>query len=194
MAYYLSLSHNDFWFYGDTKLEIVDVINYLGLNLSYTGKFSCTQRNIADRGFRAFYALKRDVHEFVSPSAAMVCRLFDKLVAPVILYASEIWGFHASLAVERVHLKFCKWLPKVPNCTTNEMVYGELRRFPMLINRKIRILKYWVKIVNGKACPLVKQMYNVLYNATLSDNRVINWASLGESLINSLINRLVWTD
>ena len=30
------LSHNDFWFYGDTNLEIVDVINYLGLNLSYT--------------------------------------------------------------------------------------------------------------------------------------------------------------
>ena len=53
------LSRNDFWFYGDTNLEIVDVINYLGLDLSYTGKFSCTQRNIADRGLRAFYALKR---------------------------------------------------------------------------------------------------------------------------------------
>ena len=56
----------------------------------------------------------------------------------------------------------------------------------MLINKKIKILKYWVKIVNGKACPLVKQMYNVLYNATLSDNRVINWASLIKNLINSL--------
>ena len=67
-----------------------------------------------------------------------------------------------------------------------EMVYGELGRFPMLINRKIRILKYWVKIVNGKACPLVKQMYNVLYNATLSVNRVLNWASLVKSLIDSL--------
>ena len=188
------LSHNDFWFYGDTNLEIADGINYLGLNLSYTGKFSCTQRNIADRSLRAFYALKRDVHELVNLSAPMLCRLFDKLVAPVILYASEIWGFHASLLVERVHLKFCKWLLKVPNCTTNEMVYGELGRFPMLINRKIRILKYWVKIVNGKACPLVKQMYNVLYNATLSDNRVINWASLVKSLINSPRFGLVWTE
>ena len=53
------LSHNDFWFYGDIKLEIVDVITHLGLNLSYTGKCSCTQRNIADRGLRVFYALKR---------------------------------------------------------------------------------------------------------------------------------------
>ena len=84
MAYYI---------YGDNKLEIVDVINYLGLNLSYTGKFSCTQRNIADMGLRAFYALKRDVHELVYPNAAMLCRLFDKLVAQVILYASEIWDY-----------------------------------------------------------------------------------------------------
>ena len=59
--------------------------------------------------------LERDVHELVNPSAAMSCRLFDKLVAPVILYASEIWGFHASSAVERVYLKFCKWLLKFSN-------------------------------------------------------------------------------
>ena len=95
-------------------------------------------------------------------SAAMLCKLFDKLVAPVILYAFEIGGFHASLAVERVHLKFCKWLRKVLNCTTYEMVYGKLGRFPMLINRKIIILKYRVKIVNGKA--LVKKclMYFIM--------------------------------
>ena len=70
------LSYNNFRFYGDTKLEIVDVINYLGLTLSYTGKFSCTQRNIADMGLRAFYALKREAHELVNTSAPMLCRLF----------------------------------------------------------------------------------------------------------------------
>ena len=164
------------------------------LALIYHTLENFTQRNIADRGLRAFYALNRDVHEFVNPSAALLCRLFDKLVSSVILYASETWGFHVSLAVEKVQLKFCKWLLKVPNCTTNEMVYGELGRFPMLINRKIRILKYWVKIVNGKACPLVKQMYNVLYCVTLSDKRVINSASLVKSLIISLGFGLVWTE
>ena len=83
----------------------------------------------------------------------MLCRLFDELFAPVILYASEICGFHA---VERAHLKFCKWSHKGANGTTNEIVYGELGRFPMFIDSKIIILKYWVKIGNGKACPLVK--------------------------------------
>ena len=40
------------------------------------------QINIADKGLRAFYALKRDVPEFVNPNADMLC---DKLVAWVIL-------------------------------------------------------------------------------------------------------------
>ena len=57
-------------------------------------------------GFTCFLCYKRDVHELVYTSAAMLCKLFDKLVAPVILYASEIGGFYASSAVERVHLKF----------------------------------------------------------------------------------------
>ena len=51
-----------------------------------------------------------------------------------------------------------------------------------------------MKIVNRKACPLVKLMYNVLYNATLSDNRVINLGCIVTSLINSLRFGLVWNE
>ena len=87
------------------------------------------------------------VYNNIFPSAVIFYRLFDKLVAPV---------FICFLAVERDHLRFCKLLRKVPNCTTNEMAYGELGRFPMLINR---ILKHWLRIVNGKACPMVKHVF-----------------------------------
>ena len=33
------LSMNDFWVYGDFLIEVVDYFQYLGLKLSYTGKF-----------------------------------------------------------------------------------------------------------------------------------------------------------
>ena len=187
------LSQNDSWFYGDINLEVVDVINYLGIHLSYTGKFLRTQSNLADRGLRALYALQRNLHELVNPNSDMICRLFDKLVTPVMLYACEIWGFHASLAIERVHLRFCKWLLKVNNATTNEMIYGELGRFPMIISRKIKIIKYWVKIVCGKSCILVKEIYSVLFNATLINIHVVNWASFVKKLINNLGFGEVWT-
>ena len=39
-------------------IEVVDSFQYLGLKLSYTGKFSCAQQDLASRGLRAMYALR----------------------------------------------------------------------------------------------------------------------------------------
>lgn len=136
------LSQLDVFFYGDVILEIVESFNYLGVTVSASGKFLCAQQNLADRGLRALYALQKEVYTLVNPSIGMILELFDRLVAPVLLYACEVWGFHAAPAVERVHLKFCKWLLKVRRATTTEVVYGELGRFPLLLERKLRIIKY----------------------------------------------------
>ena len=61
------LSMNDFWFYGDFLIEVVDSFQYLGLKLSYTGKFSCAQQDLASRGLRAMYALRNNVSQLVDP-------------------------------------------------------------------------------------------------------------------------------
>ena len=74
--------------------------------------------------------------------------------------------------MERVHLKFCKWLLKVRKSTCNDFVYGELGRYPLLIERKVRILKYWLKIVQGDACLLVKKTYLSLYNSTQENRKL----------------------
>jgi hypothetical protein len=36
--------------------------------------------------------------------------LFDKVVKPIVLYGSEVWGFKNYHMVEKMHLKFCKLL------------------------------------------------------------------------------------
>ena len=45
------------------------------------------------------------------------CELFDKLVAPILLYGSEIWGFGSNAVAEREHLKFCKYILKLKKST-----------------------------------------------------------------------------
>ena len=52
--------------------------------------------------------------------------LFDKLVMPVLLYVSEIWGFHKALDIEKVHLLFCKTMLHLKRNTTDYFIYGEL--------------------------------------------------------------------
>jgi len=45
-------------------------------------------------------------------------------------------------------------------CTSTAGVYGEFERFPLFINRYVRIIKYWCKICNFDNI-LIKTMYKV---------------------------------
>ena len=43
-------------------------------------------------------------------------------------------------------MKFCKRILNVRQSTCNAVVYAELGRYPLFINRYVQILKYWFKL------------------------------------------------
>jgi hypothetical protein len=53
------------------------------------------------------------------------------MVAPILLYGAEVWGYEKNDISETLHLEFCKYIMKVKKCTPNYIVYGELGRVPM---------------------------------------------------------------
>ena len=73
---------------------------------------------------------------------------FDKTVKPILLYGCETWGFRKNDIIERVHLTFCKLLLHVKTSTSNVMVYGELGRYPIDIDIKVRMISYWSKLIS----------------------------------------------
>lgn len=68
------------------------------------------------------------------------------MILPILIYECEIWGFHSGPDIERVHLKFLKQMLEVKTQTSSVPIYGELGRVPLLIKRKERFLKYWLKV------------------------------------------------
>ena len=80
--------------------------------------------------------------------------LFDKMVKPTLLYGCEIWGLGNKEIIDRVHITFCKLLLQLKNSTTTYMIYGELGRYHIVLDVKIRILSFfgqnccWVKNLN----------------------------------------------
>ena len=68
--------------------------------------------------------------------------LFDHLIAPVMSYGCEIWGNNSWDASERLHLFICKYALGVKSSTSNDGVYAELGRVPLLVKRQIRIVKF----------------------------------------------------
>ena len=72
------------------------------------------------------------------------------MVTPILLYGCEIWGFENLDSIEKIHLKFCKIILNLKTSTPNFMIYGELCRHPLSVIVKMRMMKYWVKLLNGK--------------------------------------------
>lgn len=119
-----------------------------------------------------------------------VCQLFDAFVGATLNYGCEIWGFSKATEIERVHLKFCKFVLGVKRSTTNMGVYGELGRYPLYIERYVRIIKFWCKLI---LCDniIVNKLYNSLTNAKTSRN---NWTCRVKALLDSYGFSGVWRD
>ena len=69
------------------------------------------------------------------------CDMFEKVVSPILLYGSEVWGFSFTEMLEIFHRNFPKkkllhLRPSTPNC----MVYGELCVLPLQVAVDKRII------------------------------------------------------
>ena len=83
--------------YNNQPIEIVSAFNYLGIVLSSWGSFISATKTLAGKGLRAMHCLLETIKETKMPIKIMF-NLFDSLVAPVLSYGCEIWGFSSQNA------------------------------------------------------------------------------------------------
>ena len=86
-------------------------------------------------------------------------KLFYQMIKPILCYASEIWSacdlskrkFHTgdgfakyldNIAIEKEHVKFCKFILGINKRAVNLAVRGELGRFPVTFSCIIQAFKY----------------------------------------------------
>ena len=163
------------WSYGNETIPVCTRIPYLGLLFSSNGLFSKTQSTLAEQANKAVFHLHRVLVRFKRLPLSAILDLFDKLVTPILCYGCELWGFHTSPDIERVHLSFCKRILCVKKSSQNDFVYGLLGRYPMQITRHCRIISYWLKIVSGNKPLYVNHVYqSAVTRMTNTPSR--NWA------------------
>ena len=57
--------------------------------------------------------------------------MFDKMIIPILLYGSKIWGYEYSHFTEQVQLEYCREVLGVRGNTINCAVLGECGRRPL---------------------------------------------------------------
>jgi len=101
-----------------------------------------------NRGIKSLNVLLCTCHDYdLSPKT--LCQLFDAFVLHILNYSLEIWGYTKSKEFKRVHLKFCKCLLRVRVNTCTAAVYGELGRYPLYIQRYVKLNQYWFKLIDS---------------------------------------------
>jgi hypothetical protein len=180
------LSRTEKWIYNGDLIEAVDSFNYLGITLNFNGKFTKTQKVIASQGGKCMGYILRLCNN-LSLNKETKLAVFDTYVLSVLLYGCEVWGFHPANDIEKVHMDFCKRILNVKKTTINVVVLSELGRLPLHIIRKIRIVKYWLKLLETRNCILIS-----LYEDMLERNNTSNWLYQVKYLLCSLGFGDVW--
>ena len=81
------------FYYNKTPITTVSSYKYLGLILSSNGKFKNAVEDRIQKGKRALYLLKQALsNDTGNISVSLALSLFDKQIAPTLLYGCSIWA------------------------------------------------------------------------------------------------------
>jgi len=87
----------------------------------------------------------------------VLCRLFDALVLPVIIYGVEVWGAQLGASVmNKVGLAF---LPRLLGVRTATPVLAELGRYPLMVTAATLLCGYKKRLVRLDDERLAKQAF-----------------------------------
>ena len=180
------------FFLNENEIEIVDSYCYLGILFNYNGNFLKARNHLVGQAEKALYALYTKLRNIAIP-VDLQLKLFDNLVAPILLYSSEVWGFEDKTIIEKIHLKFLKYVMKLRSSTPNYMVYGETGREPMEIKIKIQMLSFWSKLLMNSENKLSGILYQLLYNLHETGREKFKWIECIKTTLNDIGFSYIWT-
>lgn len=174
----------------EQNIEICDSYTYLGLIFNYNGNFYKSRNKLVEQAQKALYALYYKVNNISIPIDLQL-KLFDSLVAPILTYSSEIWGFENKSNIEKIQLQFCKKILNLRSSTPNFMVYGELGRYPIEISIKLKMICFWFKLVNNTD-KLSGKLYNLMFNMYENGDRSFKWICYIKSIFDDIGCSEIW--
>ena len=126
--------HNQLWYYDGEPLDIVDSFCYLGMKFHKNGNLEPGVKALSEQALKAANQLLA-LSKRMSFDVKTKLKLFDSLVSPILLYASEVWGIYEYEHIDKIHIKLCKNILGVRTQSPNYAVYGDLGRYPLCYSK-----------------------------------------------------------
>ena len=170
------LGRREMWTFDGKVMPVVNCYKYLGILFSTKLSFSAACNDLASKAKRALVIIIKQLKALDNYSLELFIKLFDSQVLPIMQYGSEVWGLDKnSILCEKTHLFAVKNFLNVDICTPNDLVYGEMKRYPITINFAINTIRYWLKVLEMDNRRLPKKAYSMLFD--LDSKGKHTWAS-----------------
>ena len=155
----------------NSMIEVTDEYKYLGIYLGRSGSFVSAKKHIAEQANKALFALLRKIKCLSLPFDIQI-DLFDKTIKPILLYGCEVWEYGNIDVIERVQLKYFKYIFNLKKSTPSYMIYGELGIMPLSVEVQTRLISFWSKIIdNSNNEKLSTEIYKIIHTLH-SENKI----------------------
>lgn len=95
---------------------------------------------------------------------------------------------------ERVHLKLCKHVLRLKNSAPNFCVYGELGRYHLSVTIKLKMIKYWCRLIHGKENKLSSVLFKLLSYINYNNYGFSNWMTFLKNIFDHSGMSNIWQD
>ena len=181
---------NEKWFFQGKPIEVVSAYKYLGCMFTPKLIWTHCQKTLSSQAKKGLYLLRKYSTACNGLPISVQFEMFDKMIAPILLYGAEVWGFNEAEHIEKVQTDYCKQTLGVPSQTTNIAVRAETGRLPMFIHYYKRCVKYWTKLLRMPSTRYPKACYNILYS--LDQQGRSTWATSVKQLLYKYGFEQIW--
>ena len=144
--------------FGSSTVDIVEDYVYLGTTFNYNGNFNKAKAKQVLQARKANFSLSAKTRE-LNLSVDTFTELFERLIIPVLLYGSEIWGYenlnHLQVMCNNVMRRFLK----LHKTTPMNMLIGELGMKEITEYIDNRMLNFWSNIATGEESKISTILY-----------------------------------
>ena len=130
-----------------TPIDVVSHFKYLGILFVESGAFKLAVETLRVSALRALHAMKTKCIVLGITDVRLQCRLFDTLVAPILLYGSEIWSVDVPPS-EPLQNGFLKRLLGVCRSTPTDIVLAEFGKYPLKIRSLCSTIMYFYRLLS----------------------------------------------
>jgi hypothetical protein len=152
---------------GKEKVDPCNSYKYLGTTITENGSFKGNLINLHKKACGAMFSLLKCINKHYAGNIKILLNLFDRMIVPIMLYNSEIWGGillpsnskqldylsenNINNTVEKLQNRFLKYILGVNIKSTNWTVRSETGRTPLTLKVYEGIMKYYQHIYKSKS-------------------------------------------